>query len=63
MLAFEPVILVPIVVPLHFSFLSILLLTEITYTAWCETGTPPPGFEHLNDLYPAAKAKAAVPKK
>lgn len=24
---------------------------EISYTAWCETGMPPPGFEHLNDFY------------
>lgn len=24
---------------------------EITYTEWCETGKPPPGFEEFNHLY------------
>jgi hypothetical protein len=24
---------------------------EITYTGWCETGKPPPGFEEYNHLY------------
>ncbi|KAL9190203.1 LOW QUALITY PROTEIN: hypothetical protein ACHAXT_007414 [Thalassiosira profunda] len=24
---------------------------EVTYTAWCETGLPPPGFESLGHLY------------
>ena len=24
---------------------------EVTYTAWCETGTPPPGFEKYEHLY------------
>mmetsp|Transcript_29140 Transcript_29140/g.58536 ORF Transcript_29140/g.58536 Transcript_29140/m.58536 type:complete len:565 (+) Transcript_29140:54-1748(+) len=26
-------------------------LKEVTYTAWCETGQPPPGFEKHNHLY------------
>lgn len=26
-------------------------LKEVTYTAWCETGVPPPGFEKHNHLY------------
>lgn len=26
---------------------------EITYTEWCETGHPPPGFEEFNHLYDA----------
>jgi hypothetical protein len=25
---------------------------EVTYTGWCEEGTPPPGFEQYNHLYP-----------
>jgi hypothetical protein len=24
---------------------------EVTYTAWCETGVPPPGFEKYVHLY------------
>jgi hypothetical protein len=24
---------------------------EVTYTAWCETGMPPPGFEKYTRLY------------
>jgi hypothetical protein len=24
---------------------------EVTYTAWCETGVPPPGFEKYDILY------------
>ena len=24
---------------------------EVTYTAWCETGVPPPGFEKYDNLY------------
>lgn len=24
---------------------------EVTYTAWCETGKPPKGFEKYNHLY------------
>lgn len=31
---------------------------EVTYTAWCETGTPPPGFEQYNHLYPNSKHRA-----
>ena len=27
---------------------------EVTITDWCEKGHPPPGFEHLNDLYESA---------
>ena len=26
---------------------------EVTYTAWCETGVPPPGFEKYDNLYKA----------
>mmetsp|Transcript_3475 Transcript_3475/g.5220 ORF Transcript_3475/g.5220 Transcript_3475/m.5220 type:complete len:564 (-) Transcript_3475:28-1719(-) len=26
-------------------------LKEVTYTAWCETGQPPPGFEKHNHMY------------
>jgi hypothetical protein len=25
---------------------------EVTYTEWCETGQPPPGFEKYKHLYP-----------
>jgi len=31
---------------------------EVTYTAWCEEGFPPPGFEKYYNLYPASRAKA-----
>ena len=24
---------------------------EVSYTAWCETGKPPPGFEKFNHFY------------
>lgn len=30
---------------------------EVTHTAWCEKGFPPPGFEKFNHLYPASPAK------
>lgn len=26
-------------------------MKRVTYTAWCETGQPPPGFEKYNHLY------------
>jgi hypothetical protein len=32
---------------------------EISYTEWCETGRPPPGFEQYNKLYPAGLAYEA----
>jgi hypothetical protein len=28
---------------------------EVSYTAWCETGSPPPGFEQYNELYPNSR--------
>ena len=28
---------------------------EVTYTEWCEKGTPPPGFEQYNHLYETKK--------
>lgn len=40
--------------PLHtyLNFVGINTTTkEISYTAWCEKGTPPPGFEEFNHLY------------
>ena len=33
-------------------WLTFFCLAEITYTAWCEEGFPPPGFEQYNHLYP-----------
>jgi hypothetical protein len=28
---------------------------HVTDTKWCEKGTPPPGFEQYNDLYPESR--------
>ena len=28
-----------------------MVTKEVTYTAWCETGVPPPGFEKYKHLY------------
>ncbi len=28
-----------------------MVTKEVSYTAWCETGVPPPGFEKYANLY------------